>query len=103
MEHFNNLSPKQAELLAMLAEEAGEIVQVVGKILRHGLDSYHPDNPETTNSMLLTKELTDLAAIRVAMFAAGMIGPVTSKATSVAWDKKLRYAHHQDQEQTHER
>ena len=103
MEHFNNLSPKQAELLAMLAEEAGEIIQVVGKILRHGLDSYHPDDPETTNSMLLTKELTDLAAVCMAMRFAGMIGASTAEAISAAYDKKLRYAHHQDQGQTHER
>lgn len=96
MNHFNDLSPKQAELLAMLAEEAGEVVQVVGKILRHGLDSYHPDDPQTTNAVLLRKELTDLAAICAAMSSTGMIGPITSKDTSDAWNKKLRYAHHQN-------
>lgn len=34
--HFNNLTPGEAERLAMLAEECGEVIQAVGKILRHG-------------------------------------------------------------------
>jgi hypothetical protein len=31
MTHFNGLTPAQAERLAMLAEEAAEVIQVIGK------------------------------------------------------------------------
>lgn len=40
--HFNGLSPAEDERLAMLAEEAGEIVQAIGKIQRHGYANGHP-------------------------------------------------------------
>lgn len=43
-EHFNGLTPAEAERLAMLSEECGEVIQIIGKILRHGYDSYHPDD-----------------------------------------------------------
>ncbi len=43
-DHFNRLTPAEAERLAMLAEEAAEVIQIVGKILRHGYASYHPDD-----------------------------------------------------------
>jgi hypothetical protein len=38
---FNRLSDGQAERLAMMIEEAGEIAQAAAKALRHGLESYH--------------------------------------------------------------
>ena len=60
--HFNKLTPGQDERLAMLAEEAGEIVQMVGKILRHGYDSYHPTTKEF-NQQRLKDELIDLKAV----------------------------------------
>ena len=62
MDHFNGLSPAEAERLAMLAEECGEVIHIVGKILRHGYDSYHPADPTVTNRDLLGRELTDLLA-----------------------------------------
>lgn len=63
MRHFNGLSPAEAERLACLAEEMGEAIQVIGKILRHGYESYHPDSPKITNRMLLEKELGDVDMI----------------------------------------
>jgi len=42
MEHFNNLNPAELERLAILAEEAAEVVQIANKIIRHGYASYHP-------------------------------------------------------------
>jgi NTP pyrophosphatase (non-canonical NTP hydrolase) len=42
MEHYNQLSPSEAERLAWLSEECGEVIQAVGKILRHGYDSRNP-------------------------------------------------------------
>lgn len=92
-QHFNQLTPAEAERLAMLAEEAGEIVQVVGKILRHGLDSYHPNDPATTNRMLLTEEINDLYAVVGLLADAGDIPDCMALDEHIA--KKLRYAHHQ--------
>ncbi|MDJ0712582.1 MAG: hypothetical protein QNJ14_19525 [Woeseiaceae bacterium] len=46
MSDFSNyLDDHEAERLAILAEEAGELIQTIGKILRHGYDSYNPDCP----------------------------------------------------------
>jgi len=44
LEHFNRLTPTEAELLAWLIEEAGEVIQAVGKIQRHGFESKGYDN-----------------------------------------------------------
>lgn len=61
------LTQPELERIAMLAEEAGEITQVVGKILRHGYESSHPGAPEVTNRSLLSREISDLSAIQVLM------------------------------------
>lgn len=61
MSFSNNLTPAEIERLAILAEEASEVIQVVGKILRHGYDSYHPTTKES-NVELLEMELGDLQA-----------------------------------------
>lgn len=59
--HFNQLTPAEAERLALLAEECGEVIQVVGKILRHGYESRHP-NGGPTNRKLLEREIGDVFA-----------------------------------------
>lgn len=92
---FNRLSPAEAERLAMLAEECGEIVQVVGKILRHGYQSHHPDDPETTNLSLLRKELGDLFAVLDLMEDEGL-SEARFEAVCALREQKLRYAHHQE-------
>lgn len=44
-------------------EEAAEVQQIIGKILRHGYSSFHPnDETKTTNRELLEKEIGDLFA-----------------------------------------
>jgi NTP pyrophosphatase (non-canonical NTP hydrolase) len=65
MSHFNKLTPAEAEALALLTEEGGEVIQAVAKILRHGIDSEHPDSGEL-NKDSLNKEIGDvLAAIDI--------------------------------------
>jgi len=39
MEHFNKLTPAQAEAIHCLQEEEGELLQALGKVTRHGWDS----------------------------------------------------------------
>ena len=62
-EFSNRLTDAEAERLAILAEECGEVIQIVGKILRHGYDSYNPTvepMKQIPNRRLLEKELSDL-------------------------------------------
>lgn len=51
---FNGLSPAEVERLALLAEECGEVIQTVGKILRHG---YYLGSKESED-VLSTPETT---------------------------------------------
>lgn len=92
--HFNKLTPVQAELLALLAEECGELVQAIGKILRHGLDSYHPDSG-IGNQESLEKEMGDVRAAMILLCDA----KIAHKANvhTFADDKRCRvipYLHH---------
>lgn len=61
MPHFNKLTPAQLERLAILSEELGEAIQVIGKIIRHGYKSFNPYKPEIgDNRKQLTVELADV-------------------------------------------
>lgn len=69
--HFNQLTPAEAERLAVVIEEASEVQQIACKILRHGYQSWNPDlivnqrtdgSPKLTNREMLEKELGQLEA-----------------------------------------
>lgn len=98
MTHFNGLSPALAERLALLSEECGEVVQVIGKIQRHGIESRHPDGGPT-NRQLLEKELGDTYAVLLLLTRAG---DVTPEHIALHKDAKLRnvqqWLHHQPAE-----
>jgi len=56
----NSLSLEEEERLYWLMEEASEVIQCCSKILRHGYESVHPDNPNgPTNRQELEKEMAD--------------------------------------------
>lgn len=99
--HFNQLTPAQAERLAILAEECAEVVQIIGKILRHGLYSAHPVTGEVNIDALL-REIIDVKAamVIVSVDAPAMMidSPVQEAALVQAINKKLAYAHHQEPE-----
>lgn len=98
IENFNKLTPAQAERLAILAEECGEVIQIVGKILRHGLDSHHPVTLSNRNA--LVNELTDVKAamVMISMDVPGVLvdEPAEDKAIIAAIRRKLFYSHHQE-------
>jgi NTP pyrophosphatase (non-canonical NTP hydrolase) len=74
-QHFNGLTPAEAELLALLSEECGELVQAIGKTLRHGLDSVNPMLPPGTsqsNRGWLEKEMGDVRAAMILLCQAGI-------------------------------
>jgi hypothetical protein len=93
------MTEAEKERLYMLAEEAGEIVQIVGKILRHGYESYHPSDPlRTTNQILLQNELNDLICIVNRMNLVNDIDINLSDTTlhEEKWSKKLKYTKYQE-------
>lgn len=80
----------------MLAEECGEVVQLCGKILRHGYDSYHPnDLRKQTNRSLIRGELHDLLAVAYMMENAEDIRPDEMEEIDGAIERKFKFAHHQ--------
>lgn len=94
---FPDLTNAERERLAMLAEEAGEIVQAVGKVLRHGYDSRHPDGGPD-NRASLERECRDFLGVLWGMQRAGDLAILLSADYGdrrQAWERKLRYAHHQ--------
>lgn len=92
-DHYNKLTPAEAERLAMLAEECAEVIQIVGKVLRHGYESCHPNGGED-NRTLLETEITDLRAVILAMVACGDIS-LRTRGVVDTWERKLQYTHHQ--------
>lgn len=91
-----SLTPAQAERLEMLAEEAAEIVQACTKILRHGYESHHPDDPGETNKEQLCREIDELVAISGKMALLGdLYGAKRVETLAAIWQRKLRYTYHQ--------
>lgn len=92
--NFNRLTPKETEALALLAEECAEVVQIVGKILRHGLDSWHPDTGQG-NRALLAKEIGDVRAAMIIAFDEGVADRVLANDAMVNKLKRVgMYLHH---------
>lgn len=61
MTHFNKLTPAEHERLSYLMEECAEVIHIIGKIMRHGYNSYDPTNSTRINNRkLLEKELADV-------------------------------------------
>ncbi len=98
-EHFNKLTPAEVERLALLAEECGEVIQVIGKILRHGYESYHPEG-NTSNRELLALEVSDVMAALVLMQELDPpdIEPDEIEASTREKAQQLKkYLHHQEE------
>lgn len=101
MSHFNQLTPAQQERLAILSEELGEVQQVVGKILRHGIESPNPTT-KITNRQNLQTELGDIMAILEIMLAHGDVDKEKiDLAKQVKLNKIWRWMHHNDMDSTY--
>lgn len=58
---YRATTDEQTEQLAVLAEEMGEALQIVGKVLRHGYQSSNPNDPDrVSNRKLLAREVGDV-------------------------------------------
>lgn len=96
-DHFNELTPAEAERLALLLEEMGEAQQAIGKILRHGYESYSPfDETRTTNRAALERELGDVTHAMDRMAEAGDLdSEAIDQRANVKRGAVRRYLHHQ--------
>jgi hypothetical protein len=93
----NQLSDAEIERLAILAEECAEVQQVIMKILRHGYESYHPEDPKAiTNRELLSKELGHLQHAARMMINAGDVNSIeVAKSADEKQGTIDKYLHHQ--------
>ena len=60
---MKKLSSIESEVVNILSEECAEVIQIISKIQRFGLDSCHPNEPNVTNLDNLHSELGDLLAM----------------------------------------
>lgn len=94
--NFNELTNTESERLALLAEECAEVISIVGKILRHGYESTHPDDTTTTNRSLLEDELGDVHAAVQMMTEANDVTQININSRKVSKLQKVKkYLHHQ--------
>lgn len=88
----------EAERLYILAEECGEVIQAITKILRHGWTSSNPkDSDAKQNYMQLEDEIEDVLATIKAMRDEGdiCITIVDDVWLDNIWKNKLKYTHFQ--------
>lgn len=95
MDNYNQLTPGEAERLAMLAEECAEVIKAVGKILRHGYESKHPQR-DTTNRKELELECGDVLHRIKLLTASGDLDYDAVIAQLAHRSTVNNYTHHQD-------
>lgn len=91
-----SLNDEQAEILEILAEECGELVQACMNILRHGFDSFHPDDPDTDNRELLWGEMADVMSMINAIIHLGYTVNVYETDVVNTLKKKVEWMRHQE-------
>lgn len=88
------LSAAELEALALLSEECAEVGAIIGKALRHGLDSTHPDGG-ATNREAISREAGQVIA---AIYIAADIGVINLADLDAGirekWHKVGQYLHH---------
>lgn len=99
-EPFNELTPAQVERLALLSEECAEVIQIVGKILRHGKNSCHPDDKDgaNPNAVLLAVEIGHVIAAKDWLIGYGDVDALTianSTRKKTEGYRAKKYLHHQ--------
>ena len=103
MNPFNELTPAELERLAFLAEEMGEALHAIGKILRHGYRSCDPtkdpftdENAAVTNRTMLEMELGDVRAAMILLCSNDDLSKAMIHARADAKLESVRqWMHHQ--------
>ena len=93
----NGLSEAQLERLVLLSEELGEVIQAIGKIIRHGYASVNPTQPNSpTNRKMLERELGDVAHAVELMVDADDVSALAIECHRNAKAARVEtYLHHQ--------
>jgi NTP pyrophosphatase (non-canonical NTP hydrolase) len=59
-----DLTEYELELLGILQEECAEVIQIISKIRRFGLNDFHPEDPnQVSNKAKLTQEIGDIVCV----------------------------------------
>lgn len=91
---FAKLTPAEHEALAHLMEECAEVCMAIGKAMRHGLSSCHP-NGGPTNRAQIGLEVGDLqVAIEIAKQTGLLSESDIRNGADAKWRKIGRYMHH---------
>lgn len=91
-----DLSSAELERLAILNEELGEVVQAVGKILRHGYASHHPQRL-ADNRYDLGEELGHvLWAIQLLVGAKDLSSDAIFDSKKRKGERTTNYLHYQE-------
>lgn len=69
----NRIGEAEQERLGLFTEEMGESQLEIGKILRHGIDSRHPDDPDLSNAERLELEAGHVLASIDLLVACGTL------------------------------
>jgi NTP pyrophosphatase (non-canonical NTP hydrolase) len=92
----NGLTPAETERLALLAEEAGELVQACMKVLRHGYGSRWPEGSDVDNRYTLSEEAGHVrTAINLMTRAGDLDGDDVWNAQETKRVNIGRWLHHQ--------
>jgi len=97
---FNRLSPAEAERLWLLVEEMGESLQAIGKIGRHGYESFNPTGlfGDPNNRGELEKEIGHVYRIIKMLSRAGDISWERLLSHEVVKASSMKpYLHHQSE------
>lgn len=93
--YSNKLSPAQLERLALVAEEASEVAQIISKIIRHGYFSEHPSTG-IANQESLEIELGHLHHVIERLIGSGDVRLMNVQHHSLEKAKTIhKYLHHQ--------
>jgi NTP pyrophosphatase (non-canonical NTP hydrolase) len=97
---MNKLTLAQVERIALLVEEASEVIHAAQKIIRHGYLSYHPKCPNFDNRAQLIRELGDFAASVSLLIQSGDLGENAAYSINLESKDKLwrvrKYLHSED-------
>jgi hypothetical protein len=93
---------KEQEILTITAEECGEVIQAISKIVRFGKDSYNPkDRKKVTNAAHLVSELGDLLACVRILHEIGLVGEdELMEAAEYKFEKLKKYSNLFNEERT---
>jgi hypothetical protein len=86
----NRIGEAEQERLGLFAEEMGESQLEIGKILRHGIDSHHPDEPSLSNAQRLELEAGHVLAAIELLVASGTLSLAGLEQARVQKLHKLR-------------